>query len=93
MRGTEKLVFVWDEAALFQRDAEVRGLLVRDDRAGGHDWLSGLSDHFVERDGVRAGQINQAVQRCRHRDVGQGCGHVIGNDGLHKGSGFPAQLL
>jgi len=30
-----------------------------------------LPDHFVERDGVRAGQINHAVQRFRDDDAGQ----------------------
>jgi len=63
MRGAEKLVFVRDETAGFQRDAEVSGLLVRDDRAGVTIGFQKLPDHFVKRDGVRAGQINHAVQR------------------------------
>lgn len=34
MRGAGKLVFVRDEAAVLQRDAEASGLLVSGDRAG-----------------------------------------------------------
>jgi len=84
--------FFRDEAALFQRYAEVSGLLVGDDRGGVTIGFQKLPDHVVERDGVRTGQINHAVQRFRHRDAGQGCGHVIGNDGLQEG-GFTSSML
>jgi hypothetical protein len=48
MRDAEKLVFVRDETTLFQRVAEVSGLLVRDDRAGVTIRFQKLPDHFVE---------------------------------------------
>lgn len=55
MRGAKKLVFVRDSAAVFQRYAEVSGLLVRDDRAGVTIGFQKVPDHLVERDGIRAG--------------------------------------
>src|SRR5437762_12232273 len=75
---------VRDEAAVFQRYAEVRGLLVRDDGAGVTIGLQKLPHDFVERDWLRAGQINHAVHRFRNRDAGKDRGHVIGNEGLHE---------
>ena len=65
MRGAKARVFIRNEAALFQRDAEISGLLVSDDRAGVTIGFQKLPDHFVERNGFRAGQINHAVQRFR----------------------------
>jgi hypothetical protein len=65
---------VRDEAAVFQRYPEIRGLLVRDDGAGVTTGLQKLPRDFVERDGIRAGQINHAVHRFRNRDAGQGGG-------------------
>ena len=58
MRGAEKLVFVRDETAVFQRYAEVKGLFVSDDRAGGHDWLSEIAEP-LRRAGWRQGQPDQ----------------------------------
>lgn len=53
LRGAEKLVLFRDEAVLFQRDAEVSGLLVSDDRARVAIGFQKLPDHFVERLRVR----------------------------------------
>jgi hypothetical protein len=47
MRYAVKLGLVRDEAALLQRDVEVRGLLVRDDRAGVAIGVQKLPDDFV----------------------------------------------
>lgn len=72
MRGVEKLVSIRDKAAMFQRDAEVMAcssVMTVWEAIG----FQKLPDHFVERDGFRAGQINHAVQRFRHRDAGQRC--------------------
>ena len=81
MRGAETRVSVRNEASLFQRYAEVSGLLVSDDRAGVTIGFQKLPDNFVDRDSFRAGKIDHAIQRLRNRDTGQGRGHIIGNDG------------
>lgn len=54
MCGAEKRVFARDEAAVFQRDAEVSGLLVSDDHTGVTIGFQKLPDHFVERDWLPA---------------------------------------
>jgi hypothetical protein len=45
--------------------------------------LQDASRELVETEPIGSGQLNGAVHRCAHGDVGQSGGDVIGRLGLH----------
>ena len=83
MAGAEQRIFlVRDQAALFKRRSEVAGLLVGDDRAGVLLRREILADDLVKRKSVGTGQLDDSIERFRHRDPGQSGNDVVGEDWL-----------
>src|SRR5262245_59506072 len=72
------------QRALLDTAAEVPRLAVPHDLARIADRLQIARDDVVERDPVRAGDLDDAVARRRDRHIGDGGGDVVRGDGLEQ---------
>jgi hypothetical protein len=77
------------QRALFDPAPEVSGLGVAHDLTPVADRLQIAGDDFVKRCSFRAGDLDDAVSRCRERHIGNDGSNVVRRDGLEQAERKP----
>jgi len=82
---TDAWVIAWSETLVVQCDAVIEGAGIGGHRPRVPRCAQELPDKLVLTDRLGARQLDRAIQRFRHRDVGHDVGDIIRHDGLHQG--------